>query len=227
MGGRIFSSSGERLREVFHGELEQLGRELTGMCELAAESIGLANRALLEADLTAAEQVLYDDVRLDDSGRRCEEHASTLLALQAPVATELRTVLATISCAVKLERMGDLTAHIAETTRRAHPDPVLPPGMVEDFRTMGELAERMAGRLAELVAGDSTEGCFAELRRSDDVVDEVHARVLRTLTSRDWPHGVQTAVNLALVARFYERLADQAVSVSRRLEFAATGVIPE
>ncbi|GAA2785315.1 phosphate signaling complex protein PhoU [Saccharopolyspora taberi] len=215
------------MREAFHGQLEQLGHELTGMCELAAESIHLATGALLEADLALAEQVLTDDVRLDEAGRRCEEHASTLLALQSPVATELRTILATIYCAVKLERMGDLAAHIAETTRRVHPERVLPPELEGDFRTMGELGEHMARRLSGFVSGESAEGGFAELRHSDDAVDALNASILGAVTGKDWPHDVRTAVNLALLARFYERFADQAVSVSRRLEFAVTGTLPE
>ncbi|QUH00646.1 phosphate signaling complex protein PhoU [Saccharopolyspora erythraea] len=214
------------MREEFHGQLERLGDELIGMCELAAEAMRGATRALLEADLELAERVMADDVELDEAGERCEEHASTLLALQAPVATELRIVLATIYCAVKVERMGDLAAHVAEIARRAHPAPAVPPELLDQVREMAWLDIDMAARLAALVSGESAEGGFGELRRTDDVVDALHAELLDAATGSEWTHGVAAAINLALLARFYERYADQAVSVARRLEFAVTGTLP-
>ncbi|MEV5540119.1 PhoU domain-containing protein [Saccharopolyspora shandongensis] len=117
---------GVRMREAFHGELAQLGTEFGGMCELAAEAMRQATQALLDVDLQLAEHVVAVDDRMNRALNVCDTHSHRLLALQQPVATDLRTVLAAVYC-IKLERMGDLAAHIADTARRNHPRPVVPP----------------------------------------------------------------------------------------------------
>lgn len=213
------------MRETFHGDLARLGEQLAEMCRMAATSMRQASRALLTADLPLAEQVLTTDVKLDKARHACEEHAQSLLALQAPVAGDLRTILAAVYCADKIERMGDLAAHIADTARFAHPDHAVPAEFEGVFTELGEISAGMADRVGELIMGDA-KGGFAELDETDQGVDALHARVLTAITGENWPHGVQSATSLALVARFYERFADQAVSVAKRLEFAETGQTP-
>ncbi|MFJ9782917.1 phosphate signaling complex protein PhoU [Amycolatopsis sp. NPDC101161] len=213
------------MREKFHDELAELGNQLTNMCRLAAESMRRANTALLTADLALAEQVLGSDSDLDDARAECEIHAQSLLALQAPVAGDLRTTLAAVYCAEKIERMGDLAAHIADTARFGHPDRVVPAELEATFAELGDVAAGMADRLAERITGDAT-GAYAELHETDNTIDSLHAGVLRLITGDRWEHGVQSATSLALLARFYERFADQAVSVAKRLEFAETGGLP-
>src|SRR3977135_2231324 len=100
------------MRETFHGELARLGEQLACMCRRAAESIRLAGRAFLDADVELAQRGLDADAELDRERDRCEEHAHALLALQAPVARDLRAVLTAVYCAGKIERMGDLAAHV-------------------------------------------------------------------------------------------------------------------
>jgi phosphate transport system protein len=213
------------MRESFHGDLTRLGEQLVEMCGLAAQSMRLASKALLTADLQLAEQVLSSDAELDRARGACEEQAQSLLALQAPVAGDLRTILAAVYCVEKIERMGDLAAHIADTARLTHPGHAVPAEFEGVFAELGEIAAGMADRVGELIAGDAGGG-FAELDETDQAVDTLHARVLASITGKDWQHGVQSATSLALVARFYERFADQAVSVAKRLEFAETGRTP-
>jgi phosphate transport system protein len=213
------------MRQLFHGELARLGGRLAGMCGLAAESMRLASRALLAVDLQLAERVLSDDAELDRSRSNCEAHAHTLLALQAPVANDLRTILVAVYCADKIERMGDLAAHIAATVRFNHPAPVVPPELECVFTELGEIAAGMADRIGEMIVTRGTDG-FAELDRTDQAVDTLHARIMAMVTEPDWPYGTRSATSLALLSRFYERFADQAVSVARRLDFAATGRLP-
>jgi phosphate transport system protein len=213
------------MREAFHGDLARLGDQLAAMCGMAAESMRLAGRALLTADLPLAEQVLSGDAELDEARRICEEHAQSLLALQSPVARDLRTILATVHCAEKIERMGDLAAHIADSARFTHPAHAVPEELEVVFTELGDVAAGMADRVGELIVGDAGGG-FAELDNTDHAVDALHAHVLKSITRSDWRHGVRSATSLALVARFYERFADQAVSVAKRLEFAETGQTP-
>lgn len=184
-----------------------------------------ATTALLDADLGLAEQVLTGDAALDEQRAQCEENAYSLLALQAPVARDLRIVLAATYCAEKIERMGDLAAHVADTARFIHPRHLVPAELVPQFTELGEVTTGMARRLATLVTIQGT-SAFAELEGVDSRVDRIHADVLTRISRPDFPHGPQAAASLALVARFYERFGDQTVSVAKRLDFAVTGQIP-
>jgi phosphate transport system protein len=213
------------MREAFHGQLAELGDQLAGMCSWAGEAMRRATQALLDVDVTGAERVVSADAELDRERARCEERAQSLLALQAPVASELRTVLSSLYCAEKIERMGDLAKHVAETVRLTHPEPAVPAELRETFAELGRLTVGMAEQVRDLVAGTTTNG-VAEVNDRDDEVDALHARLLATITGRDWTHDARTAANLALLARFYERFADQAVSVAKRLQFIDTGEMP-
>lgn len=184
-----------------------------------------ATFALLEADLSLAEYVLGADVALDAKRAECEEQAYLLLALQAAVALDLRTVLAAAYCAEKIERMGDLAAHIADSARFAHPDHAAPAELCDTVARRGDIAASMADRLATFITAPAA-GAFAELEGVDMDVDQLHAGMLAQISAEDFVHGPQVAASLALIARFYERFAGQAVSVAKRLDFAATGQIP-
>jgi phosphate transport system protein len=134
-------------------------------------------------------------------------------------------VLSAIYCADRIERMGDLAEHIANMTRRVHPSEVVPDELRDTFASLGEISASMAEGLVTQIACPRA-GSFAELNETDHQVDDLHAAVLRTITGKAWAYGVPTATCLALVARFYERYADQAVSVAKRIEFVSTGVTP-
>jgi phosphate transport system protein len=211
------------MREQFHEKLRALGAQLAEMCAMAGGELRLATRALLEQDLSAATEVLTADARLDRSRDRCEQSALELLALQAPVARDLRTVLAAVYCADRIERMGDLARHIAELVRREHPNPVVPPPLVPAYTELGRLAGAMAEELQAFIEDTSAHG-VAALRSTDDQVDELHEQLMAQVTSPEWAHGIRDAVNVAHLARYYERFADQAVSVARRVDFVRTGV---
>ncbi|MEV4314036.1 PhoU domain-containing protein [Actinocrispum sp. NPDC049592] len=213
------------MREAFHGDLARLGEQLSAMCARSAVAMRQATTALLGADLPLAEQVLGADAELDLLRSQCEEQAHSLLALQAPVAGDLRLVLSAVYCADKIERMGDLAAHIADTARFTHPAHAVPDELTGKFAELGRITAGMADRIGELISAPA-EGSFAELEQCDHGVDALHAEVFEIITAPEWPHGAASASSLALVARFYERFGDQSVSVARRLEFAATGDLP-
>jgi phosphate transport system protein len=213
------------MREAYRDQLGQLADQLADMCSLVGEAMSLATRALLETDLTIAEQVIGDDVRIDDARSKTEEDAYALLALQAPVATDLRTVLAVIHAAESLERMGDLALHVAKAARRRHPNPVLPDAVRPYFAQMGEVAGRMAGQ-AEQVIRTQDVALARALDETDDEMDDLHQHLFTVLMDREWPHGVAAAVDVTLLGRFYERFADHAVSVANRVVFVVTGKMP-
>lgn len=213
------------MREAYHVELSQLAEKLAAMSEQVAQAMELATTALLNTDLALAEQVISDDAKVDDARAECEEQAYELLALQAPVATDLRTVLAAIHAAESLERMGDLALHVAKAARRRHPEPVLPEQVRSYFSEMGTVGVRLARQTAEIIKTKDVDAART-LETDDDQVDEIHRHLFTVIMDRDWPHGVAAAVDVTLLGRFYERYADHAVSVARRMVFVATGKMP-
>ncbi|WP_024875617.1 phosphate signaling complex protein PhoU [Saccharomonospora piscinae] len=213
------------MREAYHVELENLATKLADMSIQVADAMERATTAMLDSDLELAEQVISDDTLVDDARADCEEQAYALLALQAPVATDLRVVLAAIHAAESLERMGDLALHVAKAARRRHPDPVLPQDVRKYFSDMGAIAVRLARRTEQVIRTRDVEAARS-MEEDDDQVDDIHRHLFSVIMAKDWEHGVPTAVDITLLGRFYERYADHAVSVARRMVFVVTGRMP-
>ena len=213
------------MREAYHEQLDHLADQLAGMCDMVADAMELATRALLDADLGIAEQVISDDAKVDEARSVCEEQAYALLALQAPVATDLRTVLAAIHAAESLERMGDLALHVAKAARRRHPQPVLPDQVTPYFAEMGRVALKLARQAEQVIHSKDVDQARA-LEDADDEMDDLHRHLFTVIMDKDWPHGVASAVDVTLLGRFYERFADHAVSVAKRVVFVVTGRMP-
>ncbi|KAA9161129.1 phosphate signaling complex protein PhoU [Amycolatopsis acidicola] len=213
------------MREQYHVELEELAGNLANMSVQVANAMEKATKALLNADLSLAEQVIGGDAVIDDARAECEEQAYALLALQAPVATDLRTVLAVIHAAESLERMGDLALHVAKAARRRHPDNALPVPVRPYFAEMGEAVVRLALRTEEVIKSKDVEAARS-LEAEDDQVDEIHRHLFSVIMAKDWEFGVPAAVDVTLLGRFYERYADHAVSVAKRMVFVSTGKMP-
>lgn len=213
------------MREAYHVELDRLADKLAQMSNMVAVAMERATKALLEADLSLAEQVISEDQHVDDARAQSEEQAYSLIALQAPVATDLRTVLATIHAAESLERMGDLALHVARAARRRHPDHVLPPEVEPYFAEMGKAVVRLARQVEEIIKSRDIEAA-RQIDHADDEVDDIHRHLFTVIMDRDWPHGVAAAVDTTLLGRFYERYGDHAVSVANRMIFVVTGKMP-
>jgi phosphate transport system protein len=213
------------MREAYRDQLGQLADQLADMCSMVGDAMALATRALLETDLALAEQVIGDDSKVDDARAKTEEEAYALLALQAPVATDLRTVLAVIHAAESLERMGDLALHVAKAARRRHPNPVLPDAVRPYFDEMGKVAGKMAAQAEQVIRTQDVQ-LARQLDDTDDEMDDLHQHLFTVLMDREWPHGVAAAVDVTLLGRFYERFADHAVSVAKRVVFVVTGKMP-
>lgn len=214
------------MREVYQGQLDELTDELAAMSALVAKAMEHATRALLEADLSLAEQVIDEDVRVDEAYERCEEQAFGLLALQAPVAGDLRVVVSAIHASEDLKRMGALALHVAKAARRRHPQPVLPDDVRPYFAEMGRIAVALAHQVSDVIKNQDVE-VAAGLDEADDEMDDLHRHLFLLMMRPEWAHGVSAAVDVALLGRFYERFADHTVSVGRRVVFIVTGKLPE
>ena len=213
------------MRDLYQDQLSALAEALADMCLQVATAMERATRALLEVDLQLAEQVIADDVQVDHLRADAEEKAFGLLALQAPVATDLRVVVAAIHGAGDIERMGDLALHVAQAARRRHPQPVLPPEVTGYFAQMGTIAAALARKAADVIRTRDVE-MATTLEADDDAMDDLHRHIFSVLMAPSWTHGVGPAVDITLLARFYERYADHAVTVARRVVYVVTGRMP-
>jgi phosphate transport system protein len=157
---------------------------------------------------------------------RAEESAFVLLALQAPVAGDLRTILSSIQIVADIDRMGALALHVAKIARRRHPQHALPEEVNGYFAEMGRVAVELGNAVQEVVVTRDPEKA-ARLREEDDAMDDLHRHLFSVLMDREWKHGVAAAVDVTLLGRFFERFADHAVEIGRRVVFLATGRLPD
>ncbi|KAA0015871.1 phosphate signaling complex protein PhoU [Antrihabitans cavernicola] len=213
------------MRERFHEHLDSFAATLAILCESSGTAMREATVALLRADLELAEKVIDDVGRIDQLALGCEENAFTLLALQAPVAGELRQIVGGVHIVADIGRMGGLARHVAQVTRRRHPDQVLPDDVRTEFAEMGRVAVAMAATAGDVLAGHDPERA-AGLDLDDEAIDEMQSRLLVHITGPAWEHGVQAAIDVTLLARYYERYADHAVQVGRRVVYLVTGSNP-
>jgi phosphate transport system protein len=213
------------MRDQYQEQLTALADALADMCLEVATAMEDATRALLEVDLQLAEQVIAEDVRIDDLRADAEEKAFGLLALQSPVATDLRVVVSAIHGAGDIERMGDLALHVAQAARRRHPQPVLPPEVAPFFAEMGTIAAAIARKAADVIRKRDVDTA-GTLEADDDAMDDLHRHIFSVLMAPSWSHGVAPAVDITLLGRFYERYADHAVTVAKRVVYVVTGRMP-
>ncbi|MER7458930.1 phosphate signaling complex protein PhoU [Micromonospora sp. NPDC126480] len=210
-------------RSSYDEQLDRLTGALATMSREAVTAIRGAGRALLDVDRDAAEAVIRDDVTLDELRRDVEATIPELLVRQQPVASDLRLVLCAIRISGDLERMGDLAVHIAKIVLMRHPVTVVPPPATAVLTGMAEAAARIAEKVSVVLATRDPLDAM-QLGLDDDEVDTAQARLLSQLVS-GWPYGVENAIDLALVSRYYERYADHAVNVARQVVYLVTGTI--
>lgn len=213
------------MRTAYHEQLGALTDQLGQMCGLAGGAMERATQALLQADLVLAEQVISDHDQIATMSARAEEAAFVLLALQAPVAGDLRAVVSSIQIVADVDRMGALALHVAKIARRRHPQHVLPEEVNGYFAEMGRVAVELGNAAKEVLETRDPEKA-ARIQEEDDAMDDLHRHLFSVLMDREWKHGVTAAVDVTLLSRFYERFADHAVEVARRVIFQVTGAYP-
>jgi len=211
-------------RKAFHEELEELITEVVRLGALACGAIEAGTQALLDADLSAVERVISADKdELDPLTHSIEQRACLLLARQQPMAVDLRTLVTILRVIHEIERVGDLMVKVAKSTRRLYPTQLEPRvrGLIDRMRDQArEQLQAAVDALAQRDLGKS-----AALPDMDDVMDDLQRDLFQAIFSTvPTDEGrLQTAVNIALVGRHFERMADHAVNIAERVEFMVTG----
>ena len=213
------------MRETFHEELDHMSSSVVDMTKLVSVALERATQALLDADVSLAESVISADAEIEAAYQALEDKAVELLARQAPVAGDLRIIVAGLRGVADLERMGGLARHIAKIARLRYPACAVPDVLRETITEMATAALSMAHKAAEVVAWRDAERA-RELESDDDRIDTLRRNLFGTMLSPDWTYGVEPAIDLALVGRYYERFADHAVEVARLVVYMVTGERP-
>ena len=210
------------MREEFQQDLNEVSRLLVTMAEAVRAALRKATRALLTADIEAARTVMDRDAEVDAVYRQVESKVADTIARQAPVASDLRMVITALHISADLERMGDLAKHVAKTAQRRHPSPAVPAELRPVFQQMAEVADRMADKITTVLTKPDA-AVAGELEKDDDTMDELERQLFKVLLHDDWPYGAETAIDGALLGRFYERYADHAVNIGEQVIYLITG----
>jgi phosphate transport system protein len=216
----------DEIRRTYHEQLDDLRVSVVRLGLLANEAIGAGTEALLEADLVAADRVISGDATIDDLTHAIEERAYAVLALQQPMASDLRMIVAILRSIHEIERTGDLMVNVAKATRRLYPVQ-LSPKIRRIIERMGQQAGLQLRMAVEAFAERDTARGLA-LHDMDDVMDDLQKELFRTMFAlgESDEAGLQQSVQIALVGRYYERVADHAVNIGQRVAFMVTGTMP-
>jgi len=213
----------EEVRKSFHGDLELLRSQVVRLGASVTDAIPRATAILLSGDLEGADYMVQADDEVDTRTAEIEEHCFQILALQAPVAGDLREIIAVMKMAAEIERSGDLAVNICRAARRIYGheiDPVLR-GLIP--KLSGQAQQLFAATMDAFEQRD-----FAKASAIDDMdsyLDGLHRQFIQAIFECHAREKIdlQVAVQLAVVARFYERIGDHAVNVSERTRFMVNG----
>ncbi len=210
-------------RLEFDNGLRLVRESLFTMTWTATEAIQAATTALLEQNLEAARATASLEQELEADRLLIERHTMELLARQQPVASEQRMLVSAVKISAECWRMGVLAHHIGMAARHFHPAPAIPDEVSGIFRWMGDVASRIADDArVTLLSSDALDATSVEV---EDAMEGRHRALFRALLNNR-SHGVETAVNVALLGRYYERFADHAVAIAQSVIFMVTDTRP-
>ena len=210
------------MREVFQQELLEVQNLLVEIAELVAVAIENATLAFNGSDVSLAEQVIEEDNKIDTLALNLDELAINILALQQPVARDLRIVVSALRMSASFERMGDMAEHIAQLARYRYPDKVVKKSLRATFVEMGEQDVAIAKTLVELIRTQDLT-LIEELRNADDRVDELHLKVFDAVLGERWKGEAVNTVDVTLASRYHERFADHAISIAKKVRYLQEG----
>ncbi|MBN9645019.1 phosphate signaling complex protein PhoU [Corynebacterium mendelii] len=215
------------MRTSYREHLDTFSHDLIIMCDMVQVIMVKASEALLERNLTAAEEALSLGDDLKEVKVRCEERAVQLLALEGPLARDLRQVVSSIYIVEDISRMAALAKHVASTARRRHPASAVPEPLEGYFRELYRVVTAMTEKLRDLLIHPEDVDVAMVFGADDDAVDDIQEHLFVLLTQREWEHSTTEAVDVSMLSRYYERYADHTVNVASRIVYLSTGMKPD
>ncbi|ALG28022.1 MULTISPECIES: phosphate signaling complex protein PhoU [Glutamicibacter] len=210
------------MRKVFQADLQQIGEELIEMANQVATAMDRAWDSLANADVELAQEVIAADAKIDFLQNQLDERAIDTLALQGPVASDLRMIVGSLRMSASLERMGDLARHLAQLARLRFPQPAIPERISATFSEMARIDIQIAQAVARLLDTRDLK-IAAEIIELNHEVDRLHSSVFARIAEADWDASAPTTVDVSLTSRYLERFGDHGVSVARKVTYLVTG----
>ena len=210
------------LRSAFQDELDGVTQSLVELSDLVSDAMSQATHTILTADIKVAEAVIAADDRIDHIQHDLDARIIDIIARQQPVASDLRALVTALRMSADLERMGDMAHHVAKIARLRHPGLAVPAELLHTIEEMGTVATLIAKKSGSVINSRDIQKAL-EVERDDDEMDRLHRKLITSLLDQNWNHGIETAIDLTLIGRYYERFADHAVSVGRRVYSLVTG----
>lgn len=213
------------MRNRFEEQLENLHVALTGMGALCEKAIGNTYRVLMEEDRQAAREIMHTDNDIDQAEREIERLCLKLLLKQQPVAKDLRRISAALKMITDMERIGDQAADIAEIVDTAR---LKAPGKEIPLGPMAEAAMKMVTESIDAYVNQDLE-IARKVTDDDDIIDDLFVRTREKLTDlmEEKAIGADYAMDLLMIAKYYERIGDHAANIAEWVEFSITGIHKE
>lgn len=210
------------MRKIFQAELTQVGDELTQIADLVAAAMEQSVSAFQNADIELAQEVIAADARIDFLQNDLDERAIDILALQGPVASDLRMIVGSLRMSASLERMGDLARHVAQLARLRFPAQVVPASLTPVFNELATLDIGIARNVLVLLATREL-SLVTDVQAANARINELHRSVFAAIASPNWHETPATTVDVTLASRYFERFGDHGVSVARKVAYLVTG----
>jgi phosphate transport system protein len=214
------------MRDAFHEDLDSINQTLVEMSILVSNAMSNATKSLLQPNLELAELVIAEDDRVDSIQHELDNKTLDVMARQQPVASDLRNLVTSLRMSADFERMGDFAHHVARIARMRYPQSAVPVELVPTIQAMGDTAVALINKVTGLLQSRDIKVAL-EVERDDDEMDRLHRKLFEVLLDDSWSHGIEAAIDMTLLGRYYERCADHTVSISRRVYFLVTGEYAE
>ncbi|MDP4586479.1 MAG: phosphate signaling complex protein PhoU [Microbacteriaceae bacterium] len=210
------------MREMFDQELQSVQLRIVEIADSVFTIVTDATTALLETDVKAADRALAGAESVSEKALSLDELVIRTLALQAPVAKDLRILVSTLRISASLERMSALASHIATIARFRFPDSVIPESLSDTFDEMVRLDVRLSKKLVKLLKNTSVD-LARSIQAADARVDELHREVFEVVLDKSWKEKAVHTVDVTLASRYLERIADHVVEISSKVSYLTTG----
>ncbi len=212
------------IRKTFHQQLEDLYLDLLRMSNVTVEMLERTRTAFQNLDRELADDIIAGDDELDDFIVRIEENGVELLARQAPVAIDLRTIIVIMRLALHLERVADLCVNICKAINNLQ-GYTLSPWIKENMDEMFKRSSKMLVSAIESFKQHDVK-LAEELSTMDDIVDKIN-RTFLTSYDRESEEELELIIRVVMIARFLERVADHAVDIGESVRYMVTGEFVE
>ncbi|MDR3152312.1 MAG: phosphate signaling complex protein PhoU [Bifidobacteriaceae bacterium] len=210
------------MRQIFENELNEIRSNISELMKMVNVAINQASDSLLEADASKAQKVIENDKKINQLGTSISEACIQSLALQQPVASDLRLLVGILHICDSLERMADFAVHISEYTLSTYPEKVFTEDFNNDIVKLSQNSNKISQQILQLYR-DKDISLLDKIIETDNLTNKIYAKINKQARDTEFKGTYKNAVDLVLIVRFYERFGDHAIAVGRQYIYIITG----